>query len=582
MPSQLLHPNEYELVARSSSDSGDEFDLDDADPNSERHPLTRSSSSFYGQPWFWLPKRLASFLPSPKRRTKSSPRRRPKPFATRTCIRRRGVRHLCLLCAGCVGVVSILVILTSIFNPSYTTEPTHYQHLRRQAHDTGRANPNNEKVLIAANIIDEDLIRGAWGNAILELIQLLGEGNVFLSIYENDSGPGTKAALDDFEEKLRCNSSIVSEHLPLDDIDTIVLPSGKRRIKRVAYLAEVRNRALRPLDPLVKPSLSGVKSTESTFDKLLFLNDIVFSPLEAAQLLFSTNVGEDGLTQYRAACAVDFINPFKFYDTFATRDLEGFSMGVPFFPWFSRAGSSQSRQDVLEGKDAVRVRSCWGGMVAFEAKWFQHPITEDVTDDTKPEDSSPDQDRNLNWHLNDTAIRPRADVLPVRFRSEKDTFWDASECCLIHADIQPIRKPSDSLSDTGIYVNPFIRVAYDEKTFSWLRTTRMWERLYSVPHHLVNKIAGLPFYNPRRTEIPGEKVTENVWVYHDTAWQNDKDGSTGGKATAKPAKKKEGSYQSVQRMAGRGGFCGTRKLLVLKENPKEGEKKWESLPVPPV
>ncbi|KAI9760591.1 MAG: hypothetical protein M4579_001560 [Chaenotheca gracillima] len=557
MPSQLLNPNEYELTGPSSSDSDEDFNLDEADPTSA-HASLLGSSPANNRSWVWLPVRLWSFLPSLKRRSKRQPRSRQKsrPVSTRTCVRRRGVRHICFLVAGAIGVVLALVILTSVLKPSYTSPPAHYEALRHRASRKGNANPNDEKVFIAANIIDEDLIRGAWGKAVLELVDLLGERNVFLSVYENDSGPGTKAALEEFKEKVTCNSSIVSEHLPLEDIDSITLPNGEKRIKRVAYLAEVRNRALWPLDP---KRASDQDASGTTFGKLLFLNDIVFSPLDAAQLLFSTNLDADGFTRYRAACAVDFINPFKFYDTFATRDLEGFSMGVPFFPWFSRAGSFDSRQDVLAGKDAVRVRSCWGGMVAFEAKWFQHANPEEGL--PKPaEPAEADTDRNLNWHLNDPSIVPRAETGPVRFRSEKDTYWDASECCLIHADIQPVRPHSDPTSETGIYVNPFIRVAYDERTFGWLGITRRWERLYSIPHHIVNLLAGLPFDNTRRKYEEGDEVLESVWK---------QDGED-----------RKGSYDNVQRTAGRGEFCGTRKLLVLRENPKEGEKKWESLPVP--
>ncbi len=123
-------------------------------------------------------------------------------------------------------------------------------------------------------------------------------------------------------------------------------------MKRIAFLAEVRNRALRPLeaDPTTR------------YDKLLFINDVFFNPIDAVQLLFSTNVGSSGRAEYGAACAVDFINAFKFYDRFATRDFEGYTMGIPFFPWFTDAGEAVSRRDVLEGKDAVRVRACWGGM----------------------------------------------------------------------------------------------------------------------------------------------------------------------------------------------------------------------------
>lgn len=84
---------------------------------------------------------------------------------------------------------------------------------------------------------------------------------------------------------------------------------------------------------------------------------MLFNPIDAVQLLFSTNIDAYGRTQYGAACAVDFVNAFKFYDRFATRDLEGFEMAVPFFPWFTAAGNAASRQDALVQKDAVRVRA---------------------------------------------------------------------------------------------------------------------------------------------------------------------------------------------------------------------------------
>lgn len=91
------------------------------------------------------------------------------------------------------------------------------------------------------------------------------------------------------------------------DLETLpsfqVLP-GERRIKRKEYLAELRNKAIEPLSN---------NATGMTFDKLLFLNDVIFSPHDAVDLLLATNAG-----QYRAACAMDFINAFKFYDTFAT------------------------------------------------------------------------------------------------------------------------------------------------------------------------------------------------------------------------------------------------------------------------
>lgn len=47
----------------------------------------------------------------------------------------------------------------------------------------GRGNPNGEKVFIAANIMDAGLVAGAWGDAVMELMDLIGEENVFLSEY---------------------------------------------------------------------------------------------------------------------------------------------------------------------------------------------------------------------------------------------------------------------------------------------------------------------------------------------------------------------------------------------------------------
>jgi hypothetical protein len=366
------------------------------------------------------------------------------------------------------------------------------------------------------------------------------------------------------------NSSIVSEHLSLDNIPPVLLPSGKKRIKRIAYLAEVRNQALRPLDVSQTRSIRQNIST-TRFNKVLFVNDIVFSPLDAAQLLFSTHADDSGRAEYRAACAVDFINPFKYYDTFASRDLEGYSMGVPFFPWFSNAGQGISRKEVLESKDAVRVRSCWGGMVAFDAKWFQSPDTGPPQDDGEIE--------AINKLSKKTLEIREQPLSPIRFRAETDTFWDASECCLIQADIQDSHPAGpDESPDYGIYVNPYVRVAYSSRTFNWLGVTRRFERLYSGIHNLANYFAGLPFHNPRRTEIEGEEVDEKVWVYDDPNWQDNKE-LIGEDATK--GQKRKGSYQTVKRIAGRGGFCGMRALLVLKENPQKGERKWETLPVPP-
>ncbi|CZR55761.1 uncharacterized protein PAC_05649, partial [Phialocephala subalpina] len=217
-------------------------------------------------------------------------------------------------------IVFLLVIFTAIFLPSYHHLLEHYRKLEKTCRDSteeGRGNVNNEKVFIAATLYDAEglLVGGEWGIAIRQLVHLL-------------------------------------------DLDNQALEEFRKQIS-------FRNRALLPLE--LNPSIK--------FDKLLFVNDVIFNPIDAAQLLFSTNINESGHAQYGAACAVDFINPFKFHDRFATRELEGYAMGVPFFPWFTAVGQGSSRKDILDQKDAIRDRACWGGMTAFGATWFQtlHP-----------------------------------------------------------------------------------------------------------------------------------------------------------------------------------------------------------------
>ncbi|CBF79468.1 glycosyltransferase family 69 protein [Aspergillus nidulans FGSC A4] len=519
--SRLLHPDEYELDLRSSIDSQGTFNLDEADFESQSIPSR--SKLLHRAP---LISRIFGSNASGYRRLDPS-----KPFirASRrsNCHRRCLSRRACFYLQSFFGVLFALVLLTTAFFPSYSRPPPHYDALRDAVNNSpapGRGNPRNQKIFIAASLYDRggDIAGGQWGKDVLRLIDLLGEKNVFLSIYENDSGPAGAGALLDLEAQVPCNKSIVFEDtLDLDSLPSVTFPGGSKRIRRIEYLAEVRNRALRPLGA----------HPEVVFDKLLYLNDIVFDPIDAVQLLFSTHVDDNGIAQYRAACAVDFINPFKFYDTYATRDLQGYGMGLPFFPWFSTAGNGLSRKDVLSGTDSVRVRSCWGGMVAFDAQYFQFQTAGPARNET------------------------------LRFRASDDAHWEGSECCLIHADLQDVPIDPEEITDTGIYMNPFVRVAYDSSTLSWLRLTRRPERLYSFIHKFLNPLVGLPRFNPRRTEVLGQRVTETVWI---------PDGNNDG----------GGSFQEAKRIASNDGFCGRPGLQVIVENRKEGQAGWESIPIP--
>lgn len=432
-----------------------------------------------------------------------------------------------------------IIFLYGAFSPSYAHSPTQYKSLRRRVEAsltqngtaTGLANIHSEKIFIASTLYDRggSLLSGRWGEDLLQLIEFVGPQHVHLSIYENDPDPLAELALRDFAKRVACESTLISERLDMKQIPHVRNQTGASNPDRIAFLAEVRNRALQPLKA----------KTAIRYDKVLYLNDVYFDPIDAANLLFSTNVQEDTRrTDYRAVCAVDFKNPLVFYDTFATRDAEGFEMGAAIYPWFSSAGDGRSRHDVLSRSETVRVTSCWSGMVAIEAKWFQNE-KETRTFDTAKNDS-------------------------LSFRYETEDFWDASECCLIHADLAALSSGLSMSDDTGIYLNPFVRVAYSRDVLAWLSYVKYFERLLLPFQMIATSAASLPRFNPRRREQAGEQVTNEVWIW---------DGELSLSAAS-------GSYKSVTRLASPGGHCGRRKQSIIVQRPGGFGKGWASYNAP--
>ncbi|EEP80205.1 predicted protein [Uncinocarpus reesii 1704] len=516
------------LSERALIDTADCFELE-----AQATFFAKSSDDGNPQPLYDLKPRLRSAHMRCGSLVLSAMRQR---LGTRIVTRRRcNLRNALRAALWLTGAFILVSVLEALLYPSYQTPPKHYhtlkQTIRSRSSQAGRGNPDQEKIFIAANIINEDLIKGAWGDAVLELVDLLGEENVFVSVYENDSGDGTRNALRGFQAKLSCNSSVVTgDHISLSELPEVTMPSGEQRIKRIAYLAEVRNRALRPLDHTYKPLKGqiGFQHANMEFDRILFLNDIFFSAADAVQLLFSTNNGK-----YRAACAIDFVSSVMFYDSFVVRDTNGYGMGLMFFPWFAPTGSAQSRDAVLAEKDAVPARSCWGGMVAFDAEQFQEMST------------------------------PYTPRVTTRFRYEVEPFWEAAECCLIFADMEDAYGEPSIDQGTGVFVNPYIRVSYTRRTWDWLPFFQRYERIFRNLQYIVSKI-NYPEYNPRRLDKPGQLVEHNVWMSN-----QDTNGD---------------SFQMLQRPAAPGGFCGQKRMFLMKRDfesaNRHGRKNWEKVPVP--
>ncbi|KAL8996568.1 MAG: hypothetical protein Q9169_003963 [Polycauliona sp. 2 TL-2023] len=271
------------------------------------------------------------------------------------------------------------------------------------------------------------LLQNHWIPSLLQVLKDLKAANVqvFVSIYENGSWDSTKSVLEELRPTL--DALGIAHRIILDDKshqDVIARNesgSGWLRtaygteMRRIPYLANVRNEALKPLHEMT--------AAGELFDKLIFINDVLFSPEDILTLL-NTHDGK-----YAAACALDFLNPPwnhvsakvrghhppGIYDDFATRDSDGNIIGSHLYPYFS---STVSRKAIISGHD-VPVQSCWNGIIAFDASPFQ---------------------RQSN---------------PLRFRGIPDSLaqyhLEGSECCLIHYD-NPLS------AENGVYINPEVHL----------------------------------------------------------------------------------------------------------------------------
>lgn len=154
----------------------------------------------------------------------------------------------------------------------------------------------NQKIFIASiHWTDEAVLRSHWIPAIVELATEIGLQNVFLSIEESGSLDDTKGALMFLDDELaaagvRRNITLdpttrmdVVEQSPAESGWVVMpfdkkvrethttwttIPKGKDVPRRIPHLAALRNSVLKPLYELDQAG--------ERFDKILFLNDIVF------------------------------------------------------------------------------------------------------------------------------------------------------------------------------------------------------------------------------------------------------------------------------------------------------------------
>lgn len=183
----------------------------------------------------------------------------------RALVRNRIVRALLIL-----FITWNLVELHLVLRRISETDIVYREQPRRQ-----------ERIYIAmVNWNNEYILRSHLCKAITELAWKLGPENIYISIYESGSYDNTKGALVELDaelDRLNVPRNITMSYIThADEIAArpegegwVVTPQAKKELRRIPYLSRVRNYSLEPLHELAKRGIH--------FDKILFLNDVVFT-----------------------------------------------------------------------------------------------------------------------------------------------------------------------------------------------------------------------------------------------------------------------------------------------------------------
>ncbi len=184
----------------------------------------------------------------------------------RRSTRSRWFRAIALVCSLLLIIDLLSVLLT--------------RRSQSAAHKT-IPNVKGQRIFIASiHWNNEHILRQNWNDQVINLVKYFGVENVYISIYESgsylDDTKGALTALDGDLEKLKVKRRIIlDDSTHADEMQKnpgegwINTPRGRTELRRIPYLARLRNISLKPLTEL---EAEGVK-----FDKVLFLNDVVFS-----------------------------------------------------------------------------------------------------------------------------------------------------------------------------------------------------------------------------------------------------------------------------------------------------------------
>lgn len=145
---------------------------------------------------------------------------------------------------------------------------------------------SEDRIFIASmHWTNELMLRSHWNAAVLNLVRHFGTDNVYISILESGSMDDSKAALRELDTELELlgveRSIELLDTTHEDEMNRIPGPQedgwiftsrGRKELRRIPYLSGIRNRVMEKLNILAER-----ESDKRMFDKILWLNDVIFT-----------------------------------------------------------------------------------------------------------------------------------------------------------------------------------------------------------------------------------------------------------------------------------------------------------------
>lgn len=142
---------------------------------------------------------------------------------------------------------------------------------------------SKDRIFIASmHWTNEAIIRSHWSAAVLDLVRHYGADNIYISLIESGSLDDSKLALKELDVELGklgversfelLNSTHEDEMAKTPGPGWISTRRGVKELRRIPYLAGIRNRVMEKLNILAER-----EEGKRTFDKILWLNDVIFT-----------------------------------------------------------------------------------------------------------------------------------------------------------------------------------------------------------------------------------------------------------------------------------------------------------------